>query len=127
MLIQIVFILALVVAFAVTWRRAKQNVISRLEALAWSCAWILAAVVILLPQTTSVVARFFGVGRGVDFVVYASIIVLFFLVFKIFIALDKLEHEMTELVRRDALIALDATGRMDKELALDASQDKSHE
>jgi len=103
MLIQFVFVAALAVAFIVTWRRAKQNVISRLEALVWSIAWIGASIVIMLPQTTDAVAKFFGVGRGADFIIYGSVIVLFFLVFKIFIALDKLDHQLTEIVRRDAL------------------------
>lgn len=107
MLIQFVFVAALVVAFVVTWRRAKQGVISHMEALVWSIAWVGAIAVVLLPQTTDVVARFFGVGRGADFIVYGSVIVLFFLVFKIFIALDKLDHQLTEIVRRDALKQLD--------------------
>jgi hypothetical protein len=43
------------------------------------------------------------VGRGSDFVIYGSVVLLFVLVFKIFIALDQLEKKLTEMVRRDAL------------------------
>jgi small membrane protein len=107
MLIQFVLIAALIVALTVTWKRATQNVISRLEAAGWSVAWILAAFVILLPQTTTTVANFFGVGRGVDFVLYASVITLFFLMFKIFITLDRLDRKLTDIVRKGALKQLD--------------------
>jgi small membrane protein len=103
MLIQFVLIIALVVALFVTWKRAYQNVISRLEAFMWSVAWIVAAGVIILPQTTTTVANFFGVGRGVDFVLYASVITLFFLMFNIFIKLDRLDRKLTDVVRKDAL------------------------
>ncbi len=103
MLIQLVLIISLALALYVTWRRARQNVISWREALGWSLLWIMAAVVILLPDTTTIVARWVGVGRGVDLVLYASVVALFFLVFKIFLSLDRLERRLTDIVRKDAL------------------------
>lgn len=103
MLIQIVLILVLLGALYVTWKRAKQDVITIIEALLWSVLWLGAGVVIALPQTATLVANFFGVGRGSDFVIYGSVVVLFFLVFKIFISLDRMERKITDLVRKDAL------------------------
>lgn len=103
MLIQFVLIVSLALALYMTWRRAKQGVISWREALGWSALWVVAGAVILLPQTTTTVANFFGVGRGVDFVLYASVVTLFFLVFKIFLSLDRLERRLTDVVRKDAL------------------------
>ncbi len=103
MLIQIVLIAVLLGALYVTWRRARQNVITLSEALLWSVLWIAAGVVIALPQTATLVANFFGVGRGSDFVIYASVVTLFVLVFKIFVAMEGLERKLTEMVRRDAL------------------------
>jgi hypothetical protein len=86
-----------------TWRRAKQNVISRREALVWSLLWMAAAIVVLLPQTATTIANVFGVGRGADFVIYASVVLLFILVFRIFISMEQLERKLTDMVRRDAL------------------------
>ena len=103
MLIQIVLIAILLAALLMTWKRATQNVISLREAVAWSVLWIAAGVVIALPWTTTVVANFFGVGRGSDFIMYGSVVALFILVFKIFIALDKLDRKLTDIVQRDAL------------------------
>jgi small membrane protein len=125
MLIQIVLIVALIIALFVTWKRARQNVISRLEAFGWSVAWIAAAVVIILPQTTTTVANFFGVGRGVDFVLYASVISLFFLVFNIFIKLDRLDRKLTDVVRKVALDAMDV--KKENGVALDATSQQVHE
>lgn len=103
MLIQVVLILVLLGALYVTWKRAKQDVITIVEALLWSVLWIAAGVVVLLPQTATLVANFFGVGRGSDFVVYGSVVTLFVLVFKVFISLDRVERKITDLVRKDAL------------------------
>ena len=103
MLIQIVLLIILLVALGLTWKRARQEVISRSEALVWSLVWMAAGGVILLPQTTTLVANFFGVGRGVDFILYGSVVTLFLLVFKLFVTLDQLDRKLTELVRREAL------------------------
>lgn len=103
MLIQIVLIAVLLGALYVTWRRMRQGVINFAEALLWSLLWLGAGIVIALPQTATLVANFFGVGRGSDFVIYGSVVLLFVLVFKIFVALDQLEKKLTEMVRRDAL------------------------
>jgi len=91
------------VALFVTWKRAGQRVISVREAIAWSVLWIGAGIGIALPWTTTLVANFFGVGRGSDFVLYGSVVLLFVLVFKLFVAFEKQERKLTELVRRDAL------------------------
>jgi hypothetical protein len=103
MLIQFILLLVLISAFGVTWKRARQSVISMREAVMWSMLWIAAAVVILLPNTTTVIANLVGVGRGVDLVVYAAVTLLFVLVFKAFLSLDRLERTLTDMVRKDAL------------------------
>ena len=103
MLIQLILTIILAIMLVVTLRRARQGVISWAESALWSMLWIAAAIVILLPQTASVIARLFGVGRGVDIIVYASVTLLFVLVFRLFLTLDRLEQKLTDIVRRDAL------------------------
>ena len=103
MLIQIVLIVILAAALAMTWRRVRQRVISVAEGLAWSLVWVGAAVVILQPGVATSVANFFGVGRGSDFVIYGSVVLLFVLVFKIFVSLERMERKLTDLVRNEAL------------------------
>ncbi len=92
--IQIIFISFFLAALWFTWRR---------KAYAWSILWILASIIILLPQSTTVIAHAVGVGRGVDVVVYASIAILFVLIFRLYIAVERLERQLTEMVKRDAL------------------------
>jgi len=103
MLIQILLTAILVFMLYITMRRAYQGIIPWPEAVGWSVLWVVAAVVILLPQTTTIIANLIGVGRGVDLVVYISVTLLFVLVFRLFLTLDRLDQTLTELVRRDAL------------------------
>jgi hypothetical protein len=56
-----------------------------------------------MPQTTDVVAQFFGVGRGADAVIYIALIGLFFLVFRMYVHIEAVEGEITQLVRKLAL------------------------
>lgn len=91
------------VALYVTWRRVMQNVIRPAEALGWSVVWVGAALVVLAPNITTRLAGVFGVGRGVDLILYASVPVLFMLVFKLFIQHEKMERKLTDFVRREAL------------------------
>ncbi len=69
----------------------------------WILFWIAAGTVAVLPQTTDVVARFFGVGRGADFIIYLSLIVLFAFSFRMFVKLEHVEREITSLVRKLAI------------------------
>jgi hypothetical protein len=101
--IQFLLIIILLCAVGVTWKRFNQRVISIREAIFWTLIWTSASIVIILPNTTSVVANWLGVGRGADLVLYASVIGLFLFVFKLYISLDHVEHQLTKLIRREAL------------------------
>lgn len=103
MLIQLLLVTLLAVMLLMTWRRARQGVIRSRDAFFWSLLWIAAAVVIVLPQSTTGIARLFGVGRGVDAVIYASVTLIFMLIFKLFLTVDRLDHSLTDVVRKDAL------------------------
>jgi len=100
---QFLLLLVLFLAMVMTWRRMKQKAIRPAEAYLWSLVWFGAAVVVIQPDLTSRLANFVGIGRGADLVLYAAVIVLLILVFRLHVAHDKLERTLTELVRREAL------------------------
>jgi hypothetical protein len=72
-------------------------------AIFWFLVWGAALIGISLPKTTTKIAEFFGVGRGVDVIVYFSLAILFYLVFRIYVMIEDLRHEITFLVRQFAL------------------------
>lgn len=99
-----IFLLIFVI-FAVTRvvLRFRENVLSAKTAIFWLLIWILALLVILLPATTTRIASFFGVGRGVDIIVYISLAALFYLVFRIYVMIEDLRREITSIIRQIAL------------------------
>jgi hypothetical protein len=101
--IQWILILMLAGALVLTWRRERQGALGRIGALAWSVLWVGAAVLVFNPEVTSMFAKAVGVGRGTDAVTYVAIIFLFYLIFRIFLRLDRMDRDITTLVRRIGL------------------------
>ncbi len=103
-LIQLVLVLFAAFAVARVVGRFLAGVIRLSECLLWTGLWIGVAVVVLDPSLTQRVARVLGVGRGVDAVFYLTIVLLFYLVFRVHMRIRGLERQLTELVRKLALL-----------------------
>ena len=72
-------------------------------AISWIIFWLLAAAIVAQPDLTSTVAKLFGVGRGADVVVYLAFGSLVFLVLSRLVKIEKLNREITTVVREKAL------------------------
>lgn len=99
-------IFILVVVLAVWWRlyvrlRAAELTVGTF--VEWFLLWCAVAVVALVPGVTSYVAALFGVGRGSDLVVYLALLLGFYLLFKLFTKVERVERQLTSLVRTLAL------------------------
>jgi hypothetical protein len=102
-LIQVLLIGFSLFALAKTIKNFKRRKINTFGFAFWVFIWISIIIVAVLPGVTSIFTKLFNVGRGVDFLIYISITLLFYLVFKIFEKLEKIEEEITEIVKKDAL------------------------
>lgn len=98
----IVTIISLLSLIAV-WFRRRELKISWGLAWLWSLVWIGVAVVFWWPELTSRVADILHIGRGADVVVYAAIIILLFVVFRLFVRMESLERSITLLTRELAI------------------------
>lgn len=96
-IILVVFFLLVLVKVLARWR-AKELTVG--GAVLWVLFWLAAGVVVILPSTSSYFAGLVGIGRGADLVIYISLAVLFFLVFKLMIRLEHLNKDITELTRQ---------------------------
>jgi small membrane protein len=103
LILQLLVFLFIFIAFIGALLRFREGKLGRQWFIFWSVFWIAAGVVVLLPQTARGLASVFGIARGVDLVVYISIIVLFALVFRILLKIEALEQEITKVVRHAAL------------------------
>lgn len=83
--------------------RLKKGDIHIREFIIWLIFWLLVLAAILVPQQTDVLAQLVGVERGADLLFFVSIVVLFYAVFKIIVKLEKVERNITEIVRNTAI------------------------
>lgn len=58
---------------------------------------------ILFPGYTNDIAHWLGVGRGADLLFYCCILLFLFIIIKLFARIRKLEKQLTDLVRSNAL------------------------
>lgn len=65
----------------------------------WLMIWAVALIAIFYPEETTRLAKALGIGRGVDIVVYASIAILFYLVFRLHVYIENLRTEISRLIR----------------------------
>lgn len=100
---QTILILFFLVALVKVWGRFKSKDLTWRGALVWSMFWILAGVVVLWPNSTAFFAKMFGLGRGVDLVIYLALAGLFFMVFRLMIKIEGLNRDITVLTRKAAI------------------------
>jgi hypothetical protein len=103
MIIKLIIILFVAFALWRTYLRFRHKDIGGRELAVWAIFWLLVAIVTLVPKKTDLAAQWLGVERGADLLIYLSIIVLFFIVFKIIVKLEKIDRDITKVVRRMAI------------------------
>lgn len=93
----LILIIALIIARLV-YKFAKKE-LSRSQFILWLIIWLVAVVIIWLPDLTAYLAAKVGVGRGVDLVVYGAIIVAYYWLFRMLVRIEKIEKDITRLVQ----------------------------
>jgi hypothetical protein len=61
--------------------------------------WLAVMIVSVFPDTISSISTYVGIGRGVDFATYISIILLFYLIYRVYIKIDLLDQKVVTLMR----------------------------
>lgn len=103
-MVLIQYILALTIIFILLQTLAKFRMknISLREFLFWVIFWLLVGAAILMPKATVFLANYLGVGRGADLVIYASLIFVFYMIFRIFARQNKIERDISKIVEEMA-------------------------
>lgn len=98
-------LLALFIAFITwrTWVRRRLGEMTAREAALWTLLWLGVLAASLNPHATDVLARWFGVGRGADLLIFISVVALFSLVWWLLSRVQKVERDITAVVRNMAL------------------------
>ncbi len=96
------FIIIIILQLSLKFFKDKAGLV---KSLFWLVFWFSVLVFIWLPK--DIIDQFgslIGVGRGIDALVYLSIIALFYLILKLNSRIDKLEMNITKLVRELAKV-----------------------
>ena len=99
-IIQIIIIIFAIFALSRVILRFKKRLIKPKEFVAWILLWIFVIILALIPGFIGRVASIVGIGRGTDVLIYSSILVIFYLVFKMYLRLEKIERDITKVVRK---------------------------
>ncbi len=106
-IIQIFIVAFSLFAIVRTLRQFRRGKLTIAFLFLWILFWIAVGVVVMMPQTTNTLAHFVGVGRGVDVIMYVSILVLFYALFRMVVRIEEVEREITKLVRRLAIDSIE--------------------
>lgn len=102
MVYPIVFSFIALVAIIYIYQRISQKKSSSSYVI-WGLIWFFIIVFAFIPELSSHIAKLFGISRGLDFLIIVAILLMFYLIFKLYMKIDKLEQDMTKIVREIAL------------------------
>lgn len=103
MLIQyllIFLVLLIIYRIILKW---KQGLLGSRDLFFWVGFWIVVGIIVIRPEVTSFLANMVGVGRGADLVTYLSIVLIFYIIFQIMVKIEKIERNITKIIRKIAL------------------------
>ena len=69
----------------------------------WVLLWLLLAIFAIIPESITFLANFIGINRGMDLLIIFGLIFLYYLVFRLYLKIEKANNDITELVRRIAI------------------------
>jgi len=97
----LLFIILLIIVSVIV--RFAKNELPLLPFVFWIVLWIGAGVAVWNPEIPQRVANELGIGRGVDLIVYFAIVFIVFAQFKMLVRQERMEKEITKVVREIAM------------------------
>lgn len=100
-------VIALSIIAIFVWRlinQKRKNKLGKNEFIVWLSFWLLGALaIIFIRQIDNLVIALGFSGSGINFLIYLSVIILFYLVFKLRLSIAKTEANITKITRHLAL------------------------
>ena len=96
----LLFVLGALTKVVAIFRRGQ---LRRGPLVVWTLLWLAIGGVALVSDLSTRLAHLVGVGRGADLVIYGSILVLFYAIFRLLIKQSYLEQEIADLAKSLAI------------------------
>ena len=103
-IIQVLALIFVLFALSRAFLRHRDNEISVFELILWSVIWAGVLIIAFIPDVTFILSRIAGIQRGIDAIIYISIVFLFYMLFRAYVRMEKIEQNITEMVRQVALM-----------------------
>jgi hypothetical protein len=98
-IVQMLIIIFAVYAIVKVVLRLRDKSLSPVESFLWAILWVGVIFAAIFPNTLIELSNDLGLGKTLNMLVYLSILLLFYLVFRLYSALDKLDHRFNTLVK----------------------------
>lgn len=102
-IIQVIALIFALFALSRAVLRFKDNRLTKNEFIFWALVWFVVIIVSLIPNVLGLFSNVLGIQRGMDLIIAVSIIVLFYLIFRLYVQLEGVKREITAVVRKVAL------------------------
>jgi len=103
MIIKILFTIFVAFTLSRAVFRKKDKSITNTEFFVWLIIWIALLFFTWWPNFSDLLANIVGVGRGVDVLLYFAVVLLFYGMFRIYVKLEFIEREITDVIRKVSL------------------------
>jgi hypothetical protein len=101
---QLIALIIIVFFLARLFMQKKKKQVSANEFYFWLIFWVLAAAaIVFIKRIDSLVARFGFSGTGIEVLFYVGVIMLFYLIFRLRLRMERIERDITEIVKNSAI------------------------
>lgn len=100
---QLIITIFVIFALSRAILRFRERKISLTALLSWTLLWLITEYIIWKPDATTHIAKILGIGRGADLILYGSIVILFYLIFRVYVTIEDIERQITQIARMIAL------------------------
>lgn len=90
-------------AISRTYLRMRESKLSIGQFIFWTILWIGVVLLTFMPDMINILADTLGIRRPIDVVVYFSIVLLFYLIFRLYVKISDTEREISQLVSAVAI------------------------
>lgn len=101
--IQVIIVVFALFALSRAFLRFRDNALSIRDFIFWLALWLGLITVSSMPGLVAWVSELLGIGRGVDMILYLGMVVLFYLVFRLYVKIENQGKDITSVVRKIAI------------------------
>ena len=102
-LYQVILMIFAVLTIVFVYHRLRSKKTTPATFAVWILAWIVILFFAFKPNVSDPLAGLFGIGRGVDLLLVAGLVISLYLNFRLYIKFDDLNQQINELVRQLAI------------------------